>query len=138
MKRQRLPLLGPNTVIQAAIIPPFTCVLRWHTISSKVKDQNLIKYNSVAGEQIPACWLANPNIHQLLKPTQLPTTALPKRLSVIFLWAEFYQRDPIPIFNPLLKTVRICGGRWGAHSYLASPKNNKKCTTFIIGLLSLF
>ena len=38
---------------------------------------------------------------------------------------EFTQRDPIPMFNPLLKTVCIFGGRCGAHYYSASPKYNK-------------
>ena len=32
--------------------------------------------------------------------------------------------------NPLLKTVRIFGRIWVAHSYLASPKNNKKIDNF--------
>ena len=30
------------------------------------------------------------------------------------------------ILNTFLKTVRIFGGRWGANSYLDSPKNIKK------------
>ena len=52
------------------------------------------------------------------------------RLSIIFLWEGFSQRAPIPIVNPLLKTVCIFGGIWGAHYYSASPKNNNKTDNF--------
>ena len=105
-------------------------MLRCHTSSPKGKDQNLIRCNSVAGAYLPAFLLADPNVHLLIKSVQLPTPELPKRLYLIFLWVEFSQMDTIPIVNPLLNTVRIFGGRWGAHSYLASPKNNKKKDNF--------
>ena len=130
MKRLCLLLLGSKTIIQAARIQYFTCVMRCHTSSPKGKGQNLISSNSVAGAQLPDCWLDNPNVHQLLNPGQLTTPALPKRFSVIFLWAELSQRAPISIINPPLKTVCIFGGRWDAHSYLDSPKNNKKTDNF--------
>ena len=55
----------------------------------------------------------------------MPTPALPKRLSLIFLWAEFSRRDAIPIVYSILKTVCIFGRKWGAHSYSTSPKYNK-------------
>ena len=58
----------------------------------------------------------------MLIPGQLPTPELPKRISLIFPWAGFSQRSPIPIFNPLLKT--------GAHSYSASPKYNQIPNSF--------
>ena len=95
--------------------------MRYHTSSPKVKVQNLISSNSVEVMYLPAIRLANTNIHLLLNPGQLPTTALPKRLSRIFLWEEFSRRDPILIVNTFLYTDYIFGGRWGAHSYLDSP-----------------
>ena len=55
---------------------------------------------------------------------------LPKRISLILLWAEFPQRDPIQIVNPLPNTVYIFGRQWGAQSYLASLKNNKELDNF--------
>ena len=55
----------------------------------KGKGQNLLRYYSVVGENLPSIWLYNPNIAMLLILGQLTTTALPKRLSLIFLWAEF-------------------------------------------------
>ena len=61
---------------------------------------------------------------------QLPTPALPKRLSLSFLWEEFSQRAPIPIVNSLHKTVRVFGGQWVAHSYLDSPNYNKITNNF--------
>ena len=70
-------------------------------------------------------------------PGQLTNTALPKRISLIFLWAEFDQRDPMPIVKPLPKTVCVFGGRWGVHSYLASPKYKIQQTNLEIGFLSL-
>ena len=130
MKRLHLTLLGSNTVIQAGISPSFTCVLRLHTIYPKGKGQKLINSNSVAGAQIPACWLASPNVHWLITLGQLNTPALPKRLSLIFLWAEFSLRSSIHIVTPLLNTVRIFGGRWDVHSYLSSPTYNKKTDNF--------
>ena len=130
MKRLRLPLLQSNTIIQVARLLSFTCVLRYHTSSQKVKGLNLISSNSVVGAQLLACWFANPKLHQFLKPGQLPTPALPKRLSLIFSQANFPRGDSIPIVNTLLNTVRICGGKLGAHSYLASPKNNKETDNF--------
>ena len=84
---------------------------------AKAKVQNLISSNSVAGAYLPACWLANPILHQLIIPGQLPTTVLPNMLSLILPWADFSRRDPIPTINPLLKTFCVFGGRWGAHSY---------------------
>ena len=69
-------------------------------------------------------WLTNTNVHPLLMPLQLTTAALPKRISLIFLWVELSQRDTILIVNPLLKTVSIFGGKWGEHSYSDSPKYN--------------
>ena len=62
---------------------------------------------------------------KLLSYFQLPTPVLTKRLSLIFLWAEFSWRAPIPIVKPLLKMVCGFGGLWGAHSYSASQKYNK-------------
>ena len=87
-------------------------------------------YNSLAGGYLPACWLANSNVHWLHTLGQLPTHALPKRLHLIFLWAEFSQRAPITIANPILKPVLIFGGKWGAHSYLVSHKNNEETYNF--------
>ena len=69
--------------------------------------------------------MANPKVHQFFIPRQLPTPALYKRLSLIFLWVKFSQRASIPIVNPLLKTVCTFGGRWCAHYYSASPKYRK-------------
>ena len=108
MKRLHVSLLGSKTVMQAARSLMFTCVLRCHTRSPKVKGQNLLIYNSVAEIYFPACWLDNKNLHQLLYPGHLPTSALPKSLSQIFLWVEFFRRAPIPIVNPLQCTVCIC------------------------------
>ena len=68
---------------------------------------------------------------------QFPTTALHKRLAIIFLWEEFYQRDPIPIFNSLFKSVCIFGEQWGAHSYSYFPKYNRITKNFQNGLLLL-
>ena len=42
-------------------------------------------------------------------PGKLPTTTLPKRISLTFLWAELSQRDPIPIVNALLKKFFLEG-----------------------------
>ena len=137
MKLLRLTLLRSKTVIQADIIPPFNFVLRCHTRSSKGKGLHLIRYNSLSGTYIPACWLAGPNVHRLLDPGQLITHVLPKSLSVTLLWAKIPQRDPIPIVNPLLRTDLIFGGRWGAHFYSDSPKITEKQIIFVIGLLSL-
>ena len=123
MNRLRVPLLGSNTVIQADRSPSFTSVLRCYMSSPKGKGQNLISSKSVVGVYLPACWLANPKVHRFLKPGQLPTPTLPKRSSIIFLWEEFSQRAPIPIFNPLLNTVRVFVGIWGAHSFQSSPKH---------------
>ena len=103
----------------------------------KGKGWNLISSNSVAGVYLPAYWLSNTDIHRLLNPGHLPTPALPQRLSLIFLWAEFSQRAPIPIFNPLQDTVYIVRGIWSAHSYLALPKNNKGTYWFWNKLISL-
>ena len=99
--------------------------------SPEVKFQNLISSNSVAGAYLPSCWLDNQNVHWLLNLGQLSTHVFPKSLSLIFLWAEFSQRAPIPIVNPLLKSVRIFVGQWDAHSYLVSPKNNNKTENFL-------
>ena len=137
MKRLRLSLLGSKTVIQAARIPSFTYVLRRHTISLKGKGRNIISSTSVAGAQLLDYWLANTNVHQLLKLGYLPTLLLPNTISPIFLWAEFSQRNHITIDNPLLNIVYIFGGRWGTHSYSDSPKNNKETYYFRNGLLSL-
>ena len=68
---------------------------------------------------------------------QMSTPDIPKRLSIIFLWAEFSQRAPIPIVNILINTVYIVGGLWGTHSYSDSPKNKKETDYFRNGLLSL-
>ena len=136
MKRLRLTLLGLKTLIQAARSPAFTCVMRCHKSSLKGKCQNLIISNSVAGEYLPAYWLSNPKLHWLLNPGQLTTTALPKRLYLIFIWQEFSQRDPIPIFNPFLNIAFIIGERWVKQSYLASLKNTET-DYFRNGLLSL-
>ena len=77
-------------------------------ISPKGKYRNLLGSNSVAEMYLPACWLANQNVHQLLNLAHLLTPALSKRLSLIFLRMELYLRDPIPIVNPLIYTVCIC------------------------------
>ena len=40
--------------------------------------------------------------------------------------------DPIPVFNPLLKQ-KLFGGKFGAHSYSASPDNKimtKHCENY--------
>ena len=39
-------------------------------------------------------------------------------------------RSHITKVDPLLKNVCFLGGRWGVHSYLASPKYNKKTDNF--------
>ena len=109
----------------------------WHTSSPKVKGQNLIISNSVAGAYLPACWLANPNAHRLLIITQLPTPALPNRLSLILLLEEFSWRSPVPIVNPLLKTVCVFVGKRGAQSYSDSPNDNKIPNNFRNWLLLL-
>ena len=133
----RLPILRSHTVIQEDISPSFTCVLMCHKISQKGKCQNLIIFNSVVGVYVPAYWLNNTNVHRLLNTGQLPTTALTKRVSIIFLWAEFSRRAPIPMFNPILNIFCIFRGRWDAYSYSASPKNNKRIDCFRNGILSL-
>ena len=97
-------------------------------VLNELPDGKIPKPNnifSIAGAQLPACLLENPSVHRLLTPGQLPTPVLTKRLSPIFLWAEFSQSSPIPKVNLLLKTVFFLGGIWGAHSYLDSPKYNK-------------
>ena len=137
MKRLSLPLLRSKTVIQADILPSFSCVIRCHTSSLKCKFRNLLSSNSLARAQLPAQWLANPNVHWLITPEKLPTPALPKRLSLIFIWAELSRRARIPIFNILLNTVCIVGGRQGTHSYLPLPKNYKEKVFFRSRLLSL-
>ena len=133
----RLPLLGSKTVIQATRIPSFTCVLRCHTSSPKGKGRNLISSNSLDRAQLTAYWLENQNVHRLLNPGQLPTHAVPKRLSLIFLLTVFSQRDPIPIVNSIIDTVCIVGGRWVAHYYSPSPKNSKEIDCFQNRLLYL-
>ena len=120
MKRLRLSLLGSKALIYAAISLSFTCVLRCHKSSPKEKCQNLLSSNSVAEMYFPACLLANQNVHQLLNLGHLTTPDIPKRLSLIFLWVELFQRDPIPIVDSLLKPDCIFGGRWDAHFYLDS------------------
>ena len=136
-KRLQLPFLGSKTVTYADRLLLFTFMLRCHIRSPKGKVQNIISSNSVAGKYLPECWFANPNVHRLLNPGKQPTPALLNRLYQIFLLVELSWRDPIPIVNPLLKTVRIFGGQWDEHSYLVSPNNNKKKVTFVIGLFSL-
>ena len=135
MKHLRLSLLGPNTIIQAARSLLFTRVLRCHTISPEGKGRNIISSNSVAIMYVSDCWLENKNVHWLLNPGHLPTPALHKRLSLIFLRRKFSHRSPIPIFNTIIYTVCIVGGRWGAHSYLALPEDYT--IDLKIGLLSL-
>ena len=130
MKCLVLFLINSKTVISEDRIPSFTCVMRCHTSSLKYKGRNLISSNSVAGAQLSACWLANPNIHQLLNPGQITTPVIIMRLYIIFLWTESSRRALIPIVNPPLKPFRIFGKQWGAHSYLDSPKNNKKKENF--------
>ena len=110
---------------------------RCHTSPSKGKSWNLISSNSVADVYLLGYWLANPNVHRLLKTVHLSTPALPRRLSVIFLWEELSQRALIPILNTLLDIICIVGGRWGAHSYLALLKNNRVTYLFWNRLLSL-
>ena len=112
------------------MIPSFTCVLRCHMVYPKFKVRNLISSNSVAGAYILALLLANPNLHRLLKPVKLPTPVLLKRISLIFLWEDFSQRDTIPIVNALLYKFYIFVVWWCAHSYLALLKNNKETDCF--------
>ena len=109
-----------------------------HTSSPKCKVRNLKISNSVGCSYLPAYWLSNPKLHQLLTLGKLPTSALPKRLHLIFLWEEFPRRVPIPIVNILLDTVCIFVWIWIAHSYLDLPKNNKEKDFFRNRLLSLF
>ena len=111
--------------------------MRCHTSSLNGKFWNLISSNLVAGVNLPASWLDNRNVHRFLNLERLPTPALPKSISLIFLLAELSWRAPIPIVNPLLYTVCIFGGRWGEHSYLDTPKNNKETDWFWNRLLSL-
>ena len=127
-----LSLLVSKTVIQAAIILSFTCVLRCHSISPKGKVRNLMISNLVVGVYILAYWFSNTNVHRLLKSVQLPSYALPKRLSIIFLWAEFSIRGPIYIVNIVLYTFCIVECKWGAHSYWTSPKITRKHIAFVI------
>ena len=108
MKRLHLSLLGSKTVIQAARSISFNFVLRCHTSSPKGRGRNLLISNSVAEIYFPACLLDNKNLHRLLDSGHLPTPEIPKRLSIIFLWADFYRRAPTPIVNPLQYTVCIC------------------------------
>ena len=138
MKRLCSTLLVSKTVIQEDRISPFTCVLRYQTSSSKGKCQKLISSNSVMRAYLSAYWLANPNTHWLLTLGKFPIFALIKRLSLIFIWVEFFRKAPIPIFNPLLYTVCIVGGKWGAHSYSDSPKNNKETYFFWNRIIYLF
>ena len=132
MKRLRLPLLGSETLIYAARLPSFTCVLRCHTSSPKGKDRNLISSNSVMGACFPAYQLANPNVHRLLTQVQLPTPALLKRIYLIFIWQELSQRAPILIFNPLLDIVYIVGGQWGVQYFCLCQKITSKHIAFRI------
>ena len=113
MKRLRLSLLVSNTVICLDRSVSCTCVRRCHTSSPKGKGQNLLISNSVSEMYFPAFWLANTNVHRLLKPGHLPTPELPKRLSLIFLYAELSQRYPIPIVKTLQYTVCICWRKMG-------------------------
>ena len=107
MKNLKLSLLRSKIVIWTTRLLSFTCVLRCHTSSPKGKCRNLLIYNSVAEMYFPACWLANANIHRLIKPGHLPTPTLPKRISIFFLWEEFSWRAPTEIVNPLQYTVCI-------------------------------
>ena len=116
----------------------FTFVLRCHTGSPKGKGQNPISSNSVAGVYLPAYWLDNPHIQRFLNMWHLRTPELTERLSLIFLWYELPQRDPIPIVNPIPDTVYIFRGQWGAHSYLDSLKIYKGIDCFWNRLLSLW
>ena len=88
-------------------------MLRCHTGSPKGKDQNLLISNSVSEIYLPDCRLYNQKVHRFLNPLHLPTPALTKRLSLIFLWEEFSRRAPIPIVNPLQYTVCICWSEMG-------------------------
>ena len=81
--------------------------MRCHMSSPKGKGRNLISFNSVAVMYFPACWFVNTNVQWLPNLVHLATTALPKRLSLIFLWAGFSRRYPIPIVDPLIYTVCI-------------------------------
>ena len=107
MKYIRLSILGSKTLIYSSRSLSFNFVLRWHTISPKGKGQILLSSNSVAEMYLPASRLDNQNVHRLLKPVHLPTPALPKRISLIFLWEELSWRDPITIVNPLQYKVCI-------------------------------
>ena len=90
-------------------------------ISLKGKVRNLTSSNLVAVEYLISCWLVNPNINHLLMTGQL----------LFFLWENFSQRGPIPKFNPLLKTVCVFGGKWGAHSYSDALNYNKITNNFL-------
>ena len=79
-----------------------------HTRYPKDKSRNQLSSNSVAEMYLPDRWLENKDVLRLLKPGHLPTPALPKRISLIFLLEEFYQRAPIPIVNTLQYKVCIC------------------------------
>ena len=81
--------------------------------SLKGKGRNLLSSNSLVEMYLPAFFLANRNVHRLLKPGHLPTTTLPRRISLIFLWAEFYRSAPLPIVNPIQYTVCICWREMG-------------------------
>ena len=87
--------------------------MKCHMSSSKGKVRNLLRCISVAEIYFQACLLANQNVHCLLKPGQLPSTALPKRISLIFICTELYWRAPIPVFNTLQYTVYICWREMG-------------------------
>ena len=82
--------------------------MRCHMRSPKGKGLNLLISNSVAEMYFPAYFLDNKNVYRLLKLGHLTTLALPKRLYIIFIWAELSQRDPITIVNTLQYTVCIC------------------------------
>ena len=86
----------------------------------KGKGRNLISSNSVAGMYLPAYWLANQNVHWLLNIENLPTPALHKRISLIFLW-EFSPEGLLPQYSIHSNIQSVFyGGQWIAQSYLDS------------------
>ena len=117
--------------IYADIRPLFTCVLRCHTRSPKVEGRNLLISYSVAGAKLPAYWLANPNVLQLLILGHLPTAALPKRLALSSHGGDF-PKGIIPQQSVHSANGKLFGGRFSAHSYSALPDMRRMKKYFAI------
>ena len=90
--------------------------------SLKGEGKNLLSSNSVAGKNLPASRLANPNVHWMIIPVHLSTHELPNRLSLSSYCHNFLE-GIISQQSIHSSNGKLFGGALGDHSYLDSPDN---------------